>query len=169
MSLFLDRSSCNLQRLSFRICWTDDDLIIFLQELLSLVELSIFEESSPMLTEQVLKRMTPDTSGSSLLGSPLLVPKLKCLSLSAHFDLNDQVILDLVQSRLGLVSPFPNSSVARISNQVESLEFVALDITRQLALGTISQMTVWQGSGLKVWVKSIGKYVVKLDSDEYDG
>jgi len=159
MSLFLNRSSCNLQRMSLRIRWTDVDLIIFLQELRSLVELSIFEGGLPMLTEQVLRRMTPDISGSSLSGLPLLVPKLKHLALSAHFEMNDQVILDMVHSRMGLVR---NSGVAERSNQVESLESVALDITRYLAPWTISQMTFWQRSGLKVWVMSLGKYVVNI-------
>ena len=80
-----------------------------------------------MLTEQVLKRMTPDISGSSsLVGLPLLVPKLKRLALSAHFDLDDQVILDMVQSSMGLACP--NGSVAE-----RPVELVALDITWQLS------------------------------------
>jgi hypothetical protein len=138
MSLFLDRSLCNLQRMSLRIQWTGDNLIICLQELLSLVELTIFEERSLMLTEQVLKRMTPDISGSSLSGLPLLVPKLKHLALSANFHLKDQVILDMVQSRMELTSFCPNSSDVERSNQVEILECFALDITQQLLPRTIS-------------------------------
>lgn len=160
MSLFLDRSLCNLQRMSLRIQWTGDNLIICLQELLSLVELTIFEERSLMLTEQVLKRMTPDISGSSLSGLPLLVPKLKHLALSANFHLKDQVILDMVQSRMELTSFCPNSSDVERSNQVEILECFALDITQQLLPRTISWMAFWQQLGLKILVKSLGKFVV---------
>jgi hypothetical protein len=112
-----------------------------------------------MLTEQVLKRMTPDISGSSLLvGLPLLVPKLKRLALSAHFDLDDQVILDMVQSRMGLACP--NGSVAE-----RPVELVALDITWQLSPGTISQMALWRRSGSKIWVKSLEKNAVNTADD----
>jgi len=121
--------------------------------------------SQSVLTEQVLKRMTPDIYGSVPSSLPLLVPALKHLTLSAHFDLNDQVILDMVQSRMWLPSLCSSSSVAERSNQVESLEFVALNISRKISPETISQMNFWLRSGLKVYVRSLRKCVVGREDD----
>jgi hypothetical protein len=109
-----------------------------LHRFLSLVELEIKELSmaelgiSPMVNTQTLKRMTHDVSGTCVFGLPLLVPRLKRLTLSAHFDLDDQVILDVVQSRRGLASLASNSSVDEGSYRVESLELVVLTIDREL-------------------------------------
>jgi hypothetical protein len=145
----LDRSSCNLQRL--RLCCvglTSDELIAILQAQPSLVELVIYEPTSPIVTKRVLKRMTHDISQSFSTGLPFMVPNLKRLELFARFPFSDQVILDLIQSRWrhGLA-------------QVAGLESVKLDITRGVSSETIAQMAVWRKEGLDLEVNIRGRAV----------
>jgi len=150
----LDRSSCNLRRMRLsRINLTDDELVVLLQGLHSLVELIIHEDASPMITERVLKRMTHEVS----IGLPLLVPKLGRLDINASFDLDDQIILDLVRSRWRIeISNNVDTSLL----QVECLESVSLGIARDIGLETIAQMALWRKEGLKLDVEARGKRVV---------
>jgi hypothetical protein len=161
---FLDRSSCKLQRLCLHeIVLASDELIMCLHGLFCLVELEVEELSGPeiipMVTAQTLKRMTRGVSGCCIFGS-LLVPRLERLTLSARLDFDDQVILDMVQSRRGLASLDGNSSVDEGSHRVEYLELVVLNITRELQPETIAQMALWKQGGLEVRVKSLDKSVV---------
>jgi hypothetical protein len=145
----LDRSSCNLQRL--RLCCVElasDELIAILQAQPSLIELVIHEPTSPIVTKRVLKRMTHDISQSFSTGSPLVVPNLKRLELSARFPFSDQVVLDLIQSRW-----------RRGLTQIADLESVRLDITRGVSSETIARMTLWRKDGLDLEVKIRGQAV----------
>jgi hypothetical protein len=159
ISSFLDRSSCNLQCLTLRISWHDDELVIFLQQLLSLVELTLHESTSLMVTEQVLRRMT------YVPGSHVLVPKLKRLAISAELSVDNQVIVDMVQSRrrhLGLLHG--DSGVNETLHQVETLEFISLDFDLwTLEPATIAQIASLQERGLEVQLKSLGEPVALID------
>jgi hypothetical protein len=145
----LDRSSCNLQRLRLSTVQFDsDELVAILQAQPSLVELVIHEPSLRIVTKRVLERMTHDISQNVSSGSPLVVPNLKRLELSAAFAFGDQVILDLIQSRwrCGLA-------------QVASLESVKLSITREVSSETIARMGLWRKEGLDLEVETRGRAV----------
>jgi len=142
----LDRSSCNLQRLRlFRVGFTSDELVVILQAQPSLVELVIHEPTSPIVTKQVLERMTHDTSQSFSMGSPLVVPNLKRLELFAAFAFGDQVILDLIRSRW-----------RRDLTRVADLESVKLGIDRAVSSETTAQMALWRKEGLDWKFKFVG-------------
>jgi hypothetical protein len=145
----LDRSSCNLQRLRlFCVGFTSDELVAILQAQPSLVELVIHEPTSPIVSKQLLERMTHHISQSVSTGSPLVVPNLKRLELFARFAFGNQVILDLIQSRWrgGLT-------------QVASLESVKLGFTREVSSETIAQMSSWRKEGLNLEVQTGGRAV----------
>jgi hypothetical protein len=94
---FLARPSCNCHRLCLHnIAVTDNELVTRLQGLPSL---TIYRISRESVTDGHRARMTHDISGSSVLGSALLVPSLKQLNCITQFGLDDQIILDVVQSR----------------------------------------------------------------------
>jgi hypothetical protein len=142
----LDRSSCNLQRLRlFCVGFTSDELVTILQAQPSLVELVIHEPTSPIVSKQLLERMTHHISQSVSTGSPLVVPNLKRLELFARFAFGNQAILDLIQSRwrCGL-------------SQVASLESVKLGFTRTVSSQTIAQMSLWRKEGLNLEVQTSG-------------
>jgi len=147
----LDRSSCNLQRL--RLFWvgftsSSNELVAILRAQPSLVELVIHESTSPIVTKQVLKRMTHDISQSFSTGSPLVVPNLKRLELFAALAFDGQVILDLIRSRW-----------RRGLAQVADLESVKLDITRGVSSETIAQMALWRKEGLDLDVQVRGRAI----------
>ena len=97
LSFFLARPSCNCHRLCLHnIAVTDNELVTRLQGLPSL---TIYRISRESVTDGHRARMTHDISGSSVLGSALLVPSLKQLNCITQFGLDDQIILDVVQSR----------------------------------------------------------------------
>ena len=146
----LDRSSCNLQRLRlFRVGFTSRELIAILQAQPSLVELVIHEPSeisSPIVTKQVLKRMTLKISQSTSTESSLLIPSLKRLELFVAFAFGDQVVLDLIQSRWQRGLP-----------QVADLESVKLGLPRKLSSETIAQLGLWREEGLNLEINVRGQ------------
>jgi len=134
----LNRSSCNLQRLRlFCIRFCSHELIEILQAQPSLVELVIYEPTSPIVTKPVLERMTHDISQSFSTGSPLVIPIQNGWSFLLVFAFGDQVILNLIRSRwrCDLL-------------QVAGLELVKLGITREVSSEMIAQMALW-ASGRK--------------------
>jgi hypothetical protein len=112
-----------------------------------------------MVTEQVLRRMT------YVPGSHVLVPKLKRLAISAELSVDNQVIVDMVQSRrrhLGLLHG--DSGVNETLHQVETLEFISLDFDlRTLDPATIAQIASLQERGLEVQLKSLGEPVALIN------
>jgi hypothetical protein len=159
-------SSSNLQRMCLHHAHLKDhELVALLQGLPSLIELVIEEPpwiyqnpvvSSVMVTAELLEQMTYNVSRSSLLGSILLVPKLKWLDIIFRLGFDKEVILDMIRSRWVKVAAVGSS----MELQVEFLASVYLDIPPEIRLETIAQMDVWRQEGLKLEVKANGQRVV---------
>jgi hypothetical protein len=154
LSSFLNRSSCNLQRLGVRgIRWTSDEFITFLQGLPSLVELTMSEN---LVTDQLLRQMT--AGSSSQPRSHLLVPNLKSFIIEGYC-FETEAIFDMVRSRMGSLGLLRrSSSVDEGLYPVETLEFISLSFIQMLEPETIAQIESLREGGLEVWVNVIGRW-----------
>jgi len=166
LSNFLTRSCCTIRCIRlYDIVMTSGELIVCLQGLPLLADLEVREVLQLMavaypITSEVLDRLTLGNlkSGKNL---SVLVPKLKHLTLSAHFELDGQAVIDMVESRRGLTNLKSNDSVNENAQRAESLESVSLNFYREIGPDAIAQMTLWRDEGLELDVKVGGKCVVK--------
>lgn len=150
---FLTRSSCQLTWLWLQgSVLSASDLIDVLRHLPSLTDLAASQsdngESPPIFNKELFEGLTASHTGAktSLLGSPLLVPRLEELALEGLMNVDDEVLLRMISSRIG-----PPGEVGE-DYAVTQLEKVNLRIWRendQPELGTDlnRQLSIWEEEG----------------------
>lgn len=150
---FLTRSKCQLSSLGLRgSILSETDLIDVLQHLPSLINLLVYQspndDSPPIFGKQLWEGLTSSHLGTktSALGSPLLVPQLEKLSFTGQMDVDGDILLKMIRSRIG--------SAGEITAKcpVAQLQDISLRIWRDdggLELGTDlrRQLSVWKDEG----------------------
>ncbi|KAF5373156.1 hypothetical protein D9758_001585 [Tetrapyrgos nigripes] len=109
---FFQRSKCALTRLSLEdISLSDEDTLALFELLPSLVDLTIHEpyqfenlDNSPIITSNVIQRLTSVDCGSSSSDSPTLFPKLERINFTVLGDtvggtFDDRGFADMIRSR----------------------------------------------------------------------
>jgi len=98
--------------------------------------------------------MTHGVSGSCVSGSPLLVRSLKRLNFAARFDIDDQIILDMVQSRWRPSKYNIQAEGAHLVAKLECVRLTSRRLNKQLMPSTLEKVASWQTEGLDIRVAS---------------
>lgn len=153
LSSFLARSFCMLRRLTLRhISLNYPNLIACLECLPSLVELNIREcaYSTPSVVSNLFDRMTYHRW--SMTGvQPVLVPRLKALSLNINLAPDGDVLQEMIQSRWNLMQQDDINEDAQGSS-VARLEYVYLAIAYEADDEKFARMRSWRDEGLDIHI-----------------
>lgn len=153
LTSFIARSSCVLQELSLRgISLKDPGLIVFLEELPSLIELELSEANDPTsclptVPWHLFDRMTYDSRSTAEDHPALLVPKLKVLELNMRFTPPCDIIPKMIQSRWDLVADADANSTAQSVTRIESVQ---LELRHMAVCEHFERMKRWQEDGLDI-------------------
>lgn len=160
---FLERSSCRLQTLDLvRLVVPGSELIAILQQLPELNVLCVREwphhHTMAIFTTEVFQRLTSDGSVSAITGHPILVPRLRTLEFRGFMDVDDDIIVNMIDSRRNHPEAGVVARIWRVRLSIRKYKgekFPSGSEARERA-------RIWQKEGMDV--KMGGKNIMNLES-----